>query len=139
MYPRLYGTAHCSPTRRLVPIKHGVWLQVQSPAARVMGILCGTGSLMLVTILLFRFGRMGLVSETVGAIMLLLTGLAILFSLCALVGVVVWWSWNAQHQYCPDCLSYMTRGAKVCPFCGFRETAPPHAPHQTSAPHRVRN
>jgi hypothetical protein len=132
MYPRLYGTSHCPSTHRLVRIKHRVWLQVQSPAARITGILCGTGGLILVTILLFSFGRMGLVSETIGAIMLLATGLAILLSLCALAGVVLWWSWNAQPQYCPDCLSYMTRGATVCPFCGFREMTLPDIPPQTS-------
>lgn len=29
---------------------------------------------------------------------------------------------RASSQYCPDCLQYMTRGARVCPFCGFRPT-----------------
>jgi hypothetical protein len=75
---------------------------------------------------------MGLVSETVGVIMLLVSGLAILFSFWALAGVVLWWSWNARHQYCPDCLSYMTRGAQVCPFCSFRPGTPVSAP-----PHRM--
>jgi hypothetical protein len=29
---------------------------------------------------------------------------------------------RVRFQYCPDCFQSMTRGAHVCPWCGFRPT-----------------
>jgi hypothetical protein len=38
------------------------------------------------------------------------------------------WLHSRSIQYCPDCLKYMTRGACVCPYCGFRAEPAPAAP-----------
>ena len=81
MYQRMYGTSHRAPAHRLVPIEHEAWLRLQSPALTVKRIIDGTGGLILVTALLFPLGNMGLVPEVVGVIMVLLTALAVLFSL----------------------------------------------------------
>lgn len=29
---------------------------------------------------------------------------------------------RGRYQWCPDCLQYRTRGARVCPFCGLHTT-----------------
>jgi hypothetical protein len=65
-----------------------------------------------------------LVSNTVVSLVLIVCGAALLFGLAFLSRSIVAWSWRTQHQICPDCLSDMTRGAKVCPFCGFRPAGP---------------
>jgi hypothetical protein len=89
----------------------------------------GLGGVILVLLVLVVLNALvaaARVSDAVIGMALLVCGAALLFLLCFFVGIVRTWSWNAQHQYCPDCLRYMTRGANVCPFCGFRaEAAPP--------------
>jgi hypothetical protein len=71
---------------------------------------------------------MGLIPEAphpLFVMLLLLSALALLAVLISLI-LLVSALCRDLHQHCPDCLSYMTRGAKVCPFCGFQpETAPP--------------
>jgi hypothetical protein len=47
----------------------------------------------------------------------------------AMLGV---WIQGRSVQYCPDCLKYMTRGARVCPYCGLRKEQEPAA--GTAAP-----
>jgi hypothetical protein len=42
-----------------------------------------------------------------------------------LLGFGELWKQGSNRQYCPDCLKYMTRGARVCPYCGFREEQAP--------------
>jgi hypothetical protein len=39
---------------------------------------------------------------------------------------------DGNRQYCPDCLQYMTRGAHVCPFCGFRDAQAPSLPRRSA-------
>jgi hypothetical protein len=57
-----------------------------------------------------------------GVLLLLLAAFASMIVLTCLIWLVVVLVCcrTPGYQYCPDCLSYMTRGAKVCPFCGFR-------------------
>jgi hypothetical protein len=56
---------------------------------------------------------------------LFLGGLGVLFGL---LGMIILWLHSRSIQYCPDCLKYMTRGACVCPYCGFRAEPAPAAP-----------
>ena len=121
MYRRMYGTAHFIPGyRKLEPLGSGPWLQVKSIAPTVKWALGGTGSCILLLLLLFPFGKMGYVPEAIGIILFLLSGFGVMISLFLLSLLWIERSSRDLHQYCPDCLSYMTRGAKVCPFCGFR-------------------
>lgn len=50
-----------------------------------------------------------------------------LFCLAITLCMVLMQALNRRYyQWCPECLQAMTRGAHVCPFCGFRpgERAP---------------
>jgi hypothetical protein len=38
-----------------------------------------------------------------------------------LCGFVARWDQDSKRQYCPECLQFMRRGARVCPFCGYRD------------------
>jgi hypothetical protein len=129
----MYGIRHHTSVQGLIPIEHEPWLRAKSIALMAKRVLLGTAGLILLTLLLFPFGEIGLVPDAIGAIMLLVSGLAVIVSLFCLLFLWLEWSYRDTYQYCPDCLSYMTRGANVCPFCGFRpETAPPASPQQTS-------
>jgi hypothetical protein len=73
-------------------------------------------------------GIMGLIPEAphpLFATLLLLSVLAGFVALLCLITLPAEWSRHKVYQYCPECLSYMARGAKVCPFCGFRPETPP--------------
>jgi len=48
------------------------------------------------------------------------------------------WLHGRAIRYCPDCLKYMTRGARVCPYCGFREEQTPLAVPAASPLHQPR-
>jgi hypothetical protein len=147
MYQRMYGISRSIPARvptyRLVPIENEPWLCIRSLTPIVIGVLCGTGGVIFATLMLFAWARAGLVSSNATApnalagILLLLSCLGVVLSLFVLLQ---WWitsALRATRQYCPDCLSYMTRGANVCPFCGFRAVAAPPLPLQ-QAPARQR-
>ena len=120
MYRRLYGVRHQGTARNLVPIENEYWLQAKSLAPAVKYVLFGTACIILVTLALFPLGSIGLVPEFIFAVMFLLCALAVMVTLFFLLLLWVERSSRNVYQYCPECLSYMTRGAKVCPFCGFR-------------------
>jgi hypothetical protein len=48
------------------------------------------------------------------------------------------WIQGRSIQYCPDCLKYMTRGARVCPYCGFRDDQAPAVTPAATPHHRPR-
>lgn len=120
MYRRLYGIRHHGTARNLVPIENESWLQAKSLSPTVKYVLLGTACIILVTLVLFPLGSIGLVPEFIFAIMFLLCALAVMVALFFLLLLWIERSSRDLYQYCPDCLSYMTRGANVCPFCGFR-------------------
>jgi len=65
--------------------------------------------------------NIGRASTGEGSLLFLLvaTLVALVFTPC----LVVMQALNRRlYQWCPDCLQSMTRGARVCPFCGFRPT-----------------
>ena len=144
MYRRMYGTHHPTPTHGLMPIAHEPWLQAKSRTSTVKWVLCGTGGVILATVMLFAWARVGLVPSNatvpnvLAGMLLLLSCLGVVLSLVFLLILWVEWSCRDAYQYCPECLSYMARGAKVCPFCGFRPegpTASPQRPLQRSQTH----
>jgi hypothetical protein len=57
------------------------------------------------------------VHTTVGIMLVLFVA-----ALGSLAVMIVCWLGERTVQYCPECLTSMTRGAYVCPYCGFRET-----------------
>jgi hypothetical protein len=73
------------------------------------------------------------------AMALLLTMLLGAFvAVCSPLVMLGVWIQGRSIQYCPDCLQYMTRGARVCPFCGFREEQTPTATPAATPRHRPR-
>jgi hypothetical protein len=90
-----------------------------------LGMFLGVMGVIFVMVVL---GIMGLIPEAphpLFVILLLISALALLAALISLILLVSALLCRDPHQHCPDCLSYMTRGAKVCPFCGFRPAAAP--------------
>jgi hypothetical protein len=60
-------------------------------------------------------------------------------AVCGPLAMLGAWIQGWAIQYCPDCLKYMTRGARVCPYCGFRDdqtpasaAAPAHRPRRSA-------
>jgi hypothetical protein len=103
-----------------------------------LGVFFGAISFIIMTLIVGSMGLIPPAPHPLGGVLLFLcviAGLVVLNGCIVLVAAVIS---SPVDQYCPDCLSYMTRGAKVCPFCGFRETPPPGAHQQTSAYHRRR-
>jgi hypothetical protein len=122
MYRRLYGTRRHVTPHDLVPSEHEPWLQAKSEVPLFLRWFLGAFG---VIVVLVSLGMMGLLPDPpypLGGILLLILILALLAALISLILLVLALLGRDQHQYCPDCLSYMTRGAKVCPFCGFRPT-----------------
>jgi len=85
----------------------------------------GATGVILATLFLGGMGWIPAAPHPLGGILLLLSSLAAMVALICLILLVGTLLRRDLRQYCPDCLSYMTRGAKVCPFCGFRPEAPP--------------
>jgi hypothetical protein len=124
MYRRMYGTRHHAAARHLIPIMHEPWLQAKSPVPAVLWILCIAVDMLLITVLLESFGRSGMVPNAVGVMLLLRAALALPAACISLIILVFAWLRPAVYQYCPECFSYITRGAKVCSFCHFRPQTP---------------
>ena len=140
MYRHMYGTHRPVTARDLLPMEHEPWLRAKSTVPRTLGVILGCVGFLFVTLCL---GILGLIPEAphpLFVILLLLAALAGFVALLCLVTLPVEWSRHKVYQYCPECLSYMARGAKVCPFCGFRPEVPPRpAPRQPLARQRARD
>lgn len=133
MYRRMYGTHRPVTTREILPMEHEPWLRAKSTVPRTLLVILGCVGCIFVTLFLGGMGWIPVAPHPLGGILLLLSVLAVLVALLCLVTLPVERSRHKRYQYCPECLSYMTRGAKVCPFCGFRpETsqALPRSPSQ---------
>jgi hypothetical protein len=108
--------------RHLGQLDDGPWLRDRT-AVRFCGWMC----LVTVGVLIGSLvvGPMIDPRSTLAIIMLgtLLFG-ALGVVLCPLVMLGVWIQCRSI-QYCPDCLKDMTRGACVCPYCGFRDDQAP--------------
>lgn len=124
MYRRLYGTRQHVMPRDLDPIEHEPWLRAKSVVPRILGAIFGCVGVIFVTLFLGATRVIPELSPSLGIALLLLSALA---GLVVFICLVLLWeerSSRNMYQYCPECLSYMTRGATVCPFCGFRGDAP---------------
>ena len=133
MYRRMYGTSHHTPAHRFVPSEHGPWFRAKSEILHFLGVFLGAMGVIFVMIVLGIMGLIPQAPDPLFVMVLLISALALLAALISLILLVSALLCRDPHQYCPDCLSYMTRGAQVCPFCGFRpETAPPASSQQTS-------
>jgi len=140
VYRRMYGTHHHTAGRDLIPMQNEPWLQAKSEAPLVLRWFFGATGVMLATLCVGGMGWIPAAPHPLGGILLLLSALAAMVVLICLILLVGAWLRRDLHQYCPDCLSYMMRGAKVCPFCSFRPETPPHpASQQPLARQRARN
>ena len=117
-------------SRQFVLLGTGPWLRPRPVFKRCIGLLFFVAVLTLVVIIV-RLQRVPPVSDRhmlstwlLGAVCL---AAAALFTLGGL------WVQESERQYCPECLQFMRRGARVCPFCGYRDG---HAPTSTATPAR---
>jgi hypothetical protein len=132
VYRRMYGTHHHAAARNLIPIQNEPWLRAKSEAPLVLRWFFGATGVILTTLCLGGMGWIPAAPHPLGGILLLLSALATMVVLICLILLVGTLLRRDLRQYCPECLSYMTRGAKVCPFCGFRPEAPPRSAPQQS-------
>jgi hypothetical protein len=103
-------------------MEHEPWLQAKSEVPQFLGVFLGAVGVILLMMVLASLDLIPKAPHPLGALCLLLAAFAGMVALICLIwlAVALVCGRTPSHQYCPDCLSYMTRGAKVCPFCGFR-------------------
>ncbi len=103
------------------PLEGGPWLtdcSVTGSCLRLSfwGFVVAFGLGMIITPFMKGGGSNG--AKNLMLLVLFLFAASAMCFLVSLAGLV-----NRQlMQFCPDCLRSMTRGAHVCPYCGFRET-----------------
>jgi hypothetical protein len=118
------GVDHKAYPRQFVLLGRGPWLRPHPIAQRACGFLClGAVGVMVVVacMLVQKISPVYHRNYTLVWLFLSAAGLAFV----SLWGFVARWDHDSKHQYCPDCLKYMTRGARVCPYCGLREEQVP--------------
>ena len=129
-----------TPTRHPRPfvlLGQGPWLRPSPVAQRVCGVLClgFVGVMVVLWILLeqqeYRFSP---TARTLVSLLFIAGGLAFV-TLC---GFVARWDQDSKRQYCPECLQFMRRGARVCPYCGFRDDQAPATVPAAAPGHRPR-
>ncbi len=115
--------------QRFESAAYGPWLQPTSFAPIVRKVGGGTGCAMIGLLVLFATAKAGLISNqapwpnTLGVLLFIATIVGLFASgWCGVMWARTVWD-RRNRQYCPDCLSYMSRGAHVCPFCGFRDAS----------------
>lgn len=122
---RTFGTPDTLPRRQLVPIPGEAWLQpkVWTPGL-TWAVVGALSTLLLSVLILLPFHNPPV------ALFLTLVGLCLGASMVLFIVPFVFLALLLERrtrQYCPDCLQYMTRGARVCPYCGFRDDQAPAA------------
>jgi hypothetical protein len=122
MFGRRYGTTHVKRIgQNLEPMESEPWLRESSPALTLKRVLLSLGLVVLVLASLYPLANAELIPDSLIGMLFLLCGAALLVGLFFFAPLYVQqWYCRMTRQYCPDCLSYMTLGAHVCPFCGFR-------------------
>jgi hypothetical protein len=120
MYRRIYGTRHHVTPHDFVPSEREPWLQAKSEVPLFLRWFLGAFGVILVLAILGMMDLLPAPPHPLGGILLLILVLAFLAALISLTLLGLALLCRDPHQYCPDCLSYMTRGANACPFCGFR-------------------
>lgn len=133
LYMRQNSTQH---PRQFVLLGQGPWLRQHPIVQRVCGVVClGALGVMVVVAGVLVERAPGYHGDSTLVWLLLGAGALAFFSLMGFVELL---SHDRTHQYCPDCLKYMTRGARVCPYCGFREEQPPTATPAATPLHQPR-
>ena len=123
--------------RQFVLLSQGPWLRLSPVSRRGFGVLClgFVGAMVVIWILLeqqaYQFSH---TSHTLVSLLFVAGGLAFV----TLLGFVELLRHDSTHQYCPECLKYMTRGARVCPYCGFRDAPAPVTVPAASPVHQPR-
>lgn len=129
---RTTAGGHVTP-HGLVPSANAPWLTprswVRPGAYAVFGMLLGLPGL-LVLIESLHPARW----PNVRFFLILLIPLTLLCLVITLGMVAMQALHRAQYQWCSDCLQYMRRGARVCPFCGFRPASSEDRAHVTHTP-----
>lgn len=132
------NTEH-APPRHLAPLNTGPWLRDRR-IVRIFGLIClAAMGVILGALVLGPWINPNSAMLSVCFWALIYAMIIEVFGLLLLLLV---WVENRAIQYCPDCLQYMTRGARVCPYCGFQDkqasTAVPAVQpvHVTSTPLR---
>jgi hypothetical protein len=92
-------------------------------------MILGCVGFILVTLVVGEMGLIPAAPNPLGGILLLFCGIAGCIALISFVTLVFVLLCPPMYQYCPDCLSYMTRGARVCPFCNFQPELVPTSLH----------
>lgn len=101
------------PARRLRPLDGSPWLRylVWNKLTCWSMLLWLGGSLSLL--------MLAPVTPGWGVLLLVSVGVASVVALGLIFGTFA----ELVYQYCPECFSRMTRGARVCPFCHFRPSS----------------
>jgi hypothetical protein len=108
------GTLDTLPRQQLVRMPGEAWLQPKVWTPGLTWAVGGAGSTLLLSVLIvlpFYNPPVALFLTLVASLILFMVPFVFLALLLE----------RRTRQYCPDCLQYMTRGARVCPFCGFRD------------------
>jgi hypothetical protein len=125
------------PPRSFVPLGQGPWLRQHPIVQRVCGVLC-LGALGVMVVVACVLGqKVSPVYHGNYTLVWLLLGAGAL-AFFSLWGFVACRDHDSNHQYCPECLQFMRRGARVCPFCGFREEQTPTATPAATPLHQPR-
>jgi hypothetical protein len=119
--------------RHLGLLDDGPWLRDRT-AVRVWGWISVLSVLVVIGALcVFPLADSRSALATALFVVLLFGGIGVLFGP---LGTIMLWLQGRVIQYCPDCLKYMTRGARVCPYCGFRDEQTPAAVPAATSVHR---
>jgi hypothetical protein len=111
--------------RQFVLLGTGPWLRPHPFLKRCIGLIFLVAVLTLV-VTIVRMQRVPPVSDPGNILMALFFGAGGVAA-AALLTLGGLWIQDSERQYCPDCLKYMTRGARVCPYCGFHDAPAPAA------------
>ena len=136
-YGRRYTAGVRATPRGLVPSADAPWLTQRSWGRPGAYVVLGIVSVSLILcVLMDRLNAQRWPNARLALIFLLV---ALMMGAFYTLGIVVMHTLHrVRSQYCPDCLQAMTRGAHVCPWCGFRpgDASPTRVPSRLVPVHR---
>jgi hypothetical protein len=121
--------------RHLGPLDDGPWLRDRTTAR-----ICGLISVLAVLVVLGVLGSGARIDPRSprSSILFFVLLLGVIGGLLGPLGTIILWLQGRLIQFCPDCLKSMTRGARVCPYCGFRDEQTPTATPAATPLHQPR-
>jgi hypothetical protein len=108
------------PREGLTPLPHTGWLQERSAIPRMWWVVGGMLGMSVGMVGLCELATAHLVSQALAGIGFLVWSGTVVVGIGALALLGVEQCDRKTHQYCPECLSVMARGATCCPACRFR-------------------